>query len=227
MSWQRFWNRLWAPVNPLPALRARAGVIIVGALLLLGLTVAGAIYARSRATKAADLVPDLRAKWLSLLTAPYFEARNNRAKTREIERIVLPSLERFSTNRFLWSQPLAALQGCTMTNIEVTELLGTHSLTMSGEDTAALRRPISFRATSITEIVTLTLRGRDFAPDAERNHIKFMDCFMSNQYFRERLRKTRPYEMLGTKTPGEPAAHRPGVFAFRCYFEPKTRTTCN
>jgi hypothetical protein len=198
--------------------------------LLLGLTVVWLMYARGRATKAEDLMGDLELKWTKLKPR-CAEITNNRVRTREIDRIVLPSLERLSTNRLLWSHTLEALQYCVISNIEVTELHGQHTYSKKGYSVDVLARAISGppRVTSVTETVTLTLKCNDLAPDALRNHIRFMDNLVTNQYFRERLRKTQPYEPQGIKTPGDPdnLKKKPGIFSFVSYFAPQTRTTCN
>jgi hypothetical protein len=199
----------------------------VAAGLLVGFTVGWLLYARDRATKAVDLLAEQELKWTKLRPR-CADVTNNRVRTREIESIVLPALERFSTNRFLWSHVLDALQYCMITNIEVTQLLGSHNYTNKSYSVDLLKRAIPGppRVTSVTETVTLTLTCNDLAPDAARNHIMFMDNLVSNRYFREHLRTPTPYEP-GVKRPGDPANKTPGVFTFTCYFTPRTRTPCD
>lgn len=196
----------------------------VVAALLFGLTVGWLLHARSNATKAEDQLRDLELKWTKLKPR-CGQVTNNRVRTREIDKIVLPALERLATNRFLWSHTLDALQYCMIPDIEVTELLGRHSYSNKGYSVDPItKKAIEYRVTSVTETVTLTLKCSDFAPESARNHIRYMDNLVSFQYFRERLRKMTPYEPLGIKTLGDPAAHKPGIFTFTCYFAPQTRT---
>jgi hypothetical protein len=195
--------------------------------LLAGLTVAWVMYAHSKAAKSDDQLHNLDAQWKKLKTQ-FRDVTNNRAMTCQIEKTVLPALEKLATNRFLWSHALDALQYCMIDEIELTELLGRHSYSNKGYSVDPITHKTGeFKATSVTEIVTLTLKCNDLAPDAARNHIRFMDNLVTNRYFQENLRKRTPYEPLAVKTPGDPANHKPGVFSFTCYFAPQTRTTCD
>jgi len=201
----------------------------IAAGLLVALTVGWLLYAQKQATKAVDLVAELDLKWTKLRPR-CADVTNNRVRTREIDRVILPSLNRLSTNRFLWSHVLDALQYSMITNIEVTELQGRHSYSNKSYVVDVLGRAIAGppRVTSVTETVTLMLTCRDYAPDAAANHITFMEYLVRDRFFLERLRKPTPYEP-GVKTPGDPANPKknPGVFSFTCYFAPLTRTTCD
>jgi len=201
----------------------------IAAGLLVGLTVGWLLYAQKQTTKAVDTAAALQLQWTKLRPR-YADVTNNRVRTREIDAVVLPSLNRLSTNRFLWSHVLDALQYCMITNIEVTELIGRHSYSNKSYSVDVFGRAISGppRVTSVTEIVTLTLSCHDLAPDALLNHITFMEYLVSDRFFKERLRKPTPY-VPGVKTPGDPANPKksPGTFSFTCYFTPLTRTTCD
>lgn len=147
--------------------------------------------------------------------------RTNRTKTGELERR-LAMLNKLSTNRFLWSAPLNALQYCLVDKVEVMDIHVAQSYRVSSvvkDSQGVVVKP----AVSVEDIV-MTVKGTDYADVREGNHIRFMNKMAQNPYFKETLRKPDSFKGIEQMQKLQEAeGKKASSFSFSAQFQLKTR----
>ena len=123
------------------------------------------------------------------------EVSANSRKAGEIER-VLSSLDKISSNRFLWALPLNALQYTQADNIQLIRLrMQEEIVQLPGAKLAtnSIKGVVGKSVTS-TARITLSLQGKHFGepPTAER----FIEDLGSFPYFKANLRKVQPIRLV-------------------------------
>jgi hypothetical protein len=199
---------------------AKRGMYAAGALV--GLVMVWAMLMQSKVMSSNSQLQQVQSEWDSL------EKKDKLAKTNLLTAALvenkLDAIARLSTNRFLWTAPLNALQFCMVDGIEVLQVVGSQtysnkSISVDPVTSKALPKP---KVTSVTETATMTIRCNDLAADSEANHIKFMNLLaFTNAYFRDNLRRPDPVTLEGTRIRAE--GTKPATFMIKCYFLPKQR----
>jgi hypothetical protein len=196
---------------------------IWGASAALALMVLWSVTLQAKVARSNSTLQQTEAQW-TILQKVDGMIRTNLVRTGEIER-KMAALAKLSTNRFLWSGAVNALQFCLIDNIEVTELsprqLCVTNAAKINPDTKAIITPAAS-----TETISLTIRGIDYAPAGEGNHTKFMRTIGSQPYFGERLSKTNQFVQVSRnpRSAGDsPESHKGAEFSFTCQFLPKVR----
>ncbi|MBM3880246.1 MAG: hypothetical protein FJ387_11090 [Verrucomicrobia bacterium] len=171
----------------------------VGALAV-GVMVVWAIAQQFEVIQSNEQLTQKEAEWRRL-EKPDQLVRTNRAKTISMERR-LAALERLSTNRFLWSGPLNALQFALtqVGSVQVTELVPrqTYKPTKEIKD----ERGAILKPKTAIENTSLIIRARDFADVSAGNHTRFMEAVAREPYFRARLQPGQPYELVEPRSKG-------------------------
>jgi len=193
---------------------------IMGAVALVVLMLAWVVSLQMKVMTSNGLVDKTEAQWKGLEKQDAL-IRTNRSRTVEIDR-KLSALAHLSTNRFLWSAPLNALQFCVIDNIELTSVSGvqTYGLTQ-----AKLEGKKEIAPATSTEEISLAIRGLDYAPGNQGNHTKFMDAIAKNPYFKDHLRRPDPFKDVerSTSQSSESGDSKAATFAFKCQFPSKVR----
>jgi len=151
--------------------------------------------------------------------------KTNLAVTGDFER-KLASLQRLSTNRFLWTAPLNALQYSLVPKIRVTELVGKQNYTFTpAKMNPNTKPPSEEKPASVAEKLSLTIKGDDFASDSEGNHTKFMEAISKGAFFKDQLRKPDPFKSVErVRSPaGAGDSQRTATFSFDCQFPERVR----
>jgi hypothetical protein len=123
------------------------------------------------------------------------EVSANSRKAGEIER-ALGSLDKISSNRFLWALPLNALQYIMADNIQLIRLRMQEEIVhLPGAKLATnSNKGIAGKLLTSTARITLSLQGKHFGepPTAER----FIEDLGSFPYFKANLRKVQPIRLV-------------------------------
>lgn len=148
--------------------------------------------------------------------------RTNLSRSAQLDRR-LAALGNLSTNRFLWSAPLNALQFCMIPDIEVIEIAAKQTYALTPVKIDPNTKKVQVPA-SVTERITLTIKADDYAPANQANHTKFMDSVAKYPYFSDNLRRPDPLKFTErTPTPPEAETRRTATFSFECQFPDKVR----
>jgi hypothetical protein len=149
--------------------------------------------------------------------------KTNLNLTGEIER-KLVNLQRLSTNRFLWTAPLNALQFSLVPKLRVTEVVGKQNYTTTPAKVDPNTKKEEKPAT-VTEKLLLTVKGDDFAPDSDGNHTKFMEAISKGPFFRDQLRRPDPFKSVErVRSPASAGENqRTATFSFDCQFPERVR----
>jgi len=189
---------------------------ILGGLMLLWI-----VSMQAKLIAAKKDYDQTQTEWKALEKADG-QIRTNLSRSAQLERR-LTALGNLSTNRFLWSAPLNALQFCMIPDIELIEISTkqTYALTLVKIDPNTKKVQVP---ASVTEKITLTIKADDFAPANQANHTKFMDSVAKQPYFRDNLRRPDPLKFAErTPTPPEAESRRTATFGFECQFPEKVR----
>ncbi len=102
------------------------------------------------------------------------------------------ALQAHSTNRFLFSPALDALQNATMSDIQLTKLILQQSVVNADAKKAYTDKGVTVprKPGYSTEKITFTLQAKNFAGPEERE--KFIEKVASVPYFKENLRAEEP-----------------------------------
>ena len=123
------------------------------------------------------------------------EVSANSRKAGETER-ALGSLDKISSNRFLWALPLNALQYTLADNIQLIRLRMQEEIVhLPGAKLATnSNKGIAGKSATSTARITLSLQGKHFGepPTAER----FIEDLGSFPYFKANLRKVQPIRLV-------------------------------
>jgi hypothetical protein len=100
---------------------------IWGAGVLVALAILGAVQLQFKVVQAKNELAGAESSW-SHLERQYIAVSNNWSELRSIESR-LASLDRYATSRFLWTEPLNALQFASVENVRLVKLDGTQIFT--------------------------------------------------------------------------------------------------
>jgi hypothetical protein len=202
-------------------LSAWIGGFIICLVALWSLKLQFDIYFVGKALKSQE------AQWSSL-QKQYSQVLTNRAMTTKLEGN-MASLERFSTNRFLWGSLLDAIQQTTVDDIVVRGIKGSivykHVEFVPAKDIDGKKIP-AVPAASI-EQVTVLIDGRDFGPPEDQTYSKYKDKLNGFPFFLPRIAKGGGFKLgdnLGRVTADpQDAARRFVDFTLSCKFPEVSR----
>jgi hypothetical protein len=115
----------------------------------------------------------------------------------------MDSLDRYSTNRFLWANALNALQHSLVDDIQVTHIRGDQAYDITfpesvtnlvGTNTSVTRKP----GTS-TERVRVVVDARDFR-NQDQQWTKFKESLSNNDFFKRHLKQGNGFVLEGTQS---------------------------
>jgi hypothetical protein len=185
------------------------------------LAIGWVVWSQLQVYQSASLLEAVQGQWKAM------EAQDNLIKTNlwktgEVER-KLAALEKLSTNRFLWSAPLNALQYCTISNIQLTLLTAIQNYNTN----EMVKDPKTGKLLAILcrEENSMMITGEDFAPEHEGNHVKYTRKIAEHPYFAETLRKTEPFTGITRAGKGPEAADSShgARFSFTLWYPAKSR----
>jgi len=196
-----------------PAKRA-----ILASAVLVALVLAYAGLLELRVMNSVEALRSTESRWQSLAKTDAL-IRSNATLTLQIN-AKLDALHKLSTNRFLWSAPLNALQFCMVDNLEVTAIVPMQTYNVNKEERSVDGKQI-LKAASSKEDISFKIIGNDFAPASDGNHTRFMNTLSQYPYFREKLKKPDPISAV-KRTAGV-GEGQIATFEFTCQFPIRSR----
>lgn len=139
----------------------------------------------------------------------------------------LKSLNRLSTNRFLWGSALSALQQGIIDPVQVTRFTGNHNYVVTDATPAKKdgNRTIPGKPARSTEKITIIIEARDYGNVADQNFLKFKDAIFNVPYFKNSLLTSDAIQLknLGQPVvdPNDNRSYTP--FVLELAFPPKER----
>ncbi len=203
-----------------------AGVLVGAVLLWTGLL-------QVQLSRADNELNAQNAKWKAL--EPKFKQVFKEFNQTAAIETRLDALDRLSTNRFLWGNPLNALQLTVVDGIEVMKLTGRQSFefvepipaktnTISGSTNVSIdaRKPGSSRQT-----VRITIQGRDGSAAPGSQIIRYQELIKASPYFSNVLKKGAGVADLGHSPPTADLSQTNRMyvdFRLECQFQEVLRT---
>ena len=189
--------------------------------VLCGLMLVWIIGMQTKLVAAKRVYEQTQTEWKTLEKADGI-IRTNLSRSALLERR-LAALANLSSNRFLWSAPLNALQFSMIPDIEIIEITAKQTYTPTPAKIDPNTKKVQVPA-AVTERISLTIKADDFAPANQANHTKFMDSVAKQPFFRDNLRRPDPLKFTErTPTPPEAESRRTASFSFECQFPEKVR----
>ncbi len=201
--------------------------------LLVGVLAAWSGYLQVRLMAATSEVNRYEAEWKKL-ESDYKKVSANMEAAAEAER-KLAALQALATNRFLWANPLNALQFVMVTvdEVQITALKTSQSYTITEPvkpSTNAVGTVSRGKPGTSREKVSFTLDGRDTSKDAKDPSkrstdgvFKLQEAINNYPYFKTNLVRSQ----LITRSPDQPDPNNPtkrfSTFTLGCEFPENTR----
>jgi hypothetical protein len=156
----------------------------------------------------------------------FYLVTTNRAVTMGTER-KLESLHRMAAERFLWGQPLDALQRATLADVRIAKIAGvqTHSFAPGTRSITNGTTVVLGKKAAATEKAILTVEARDFGSSTDQNILKFRRILEEFPYFKANL-VTNGVNLLGFSEPQPDENDRKKVFVsftLECRYPDKVR----
>jgi len=162
----------------------------IGGLVVLALLLWSAVlYSESFALKSQQR--DLEGAWKKYETR-FLELSNDQKAVKEMNQKIA-SLDRFTTNRFLWGSALNAFQQtippALADKIQVLRLNGSHEYQFSEAVAPRKKGTVTEpgKPAASRERITITIEARDFGNPADQNYNKFKNSIVSVPFFKELL----------------------------------------
>jgi hypothetical protein len=103
----------------------------------------------------------------------------------------LAALDRLASERFLWATPLHTLQYAMVDQVQLTQLRGNHSYTLT-EGTASITNSsgvVRGKPASARERIVLWLEARDYSDSPADTFRIFQERLMNQPYFQTNLKR--------------------------------------
>jgi hypothetical protein len=195
----------------------------VGCGVLVGLVGLWAFLLQGKVNQSSEALRKTQSQWDELKKKDDV-VKTNLFKTGVCER-KLAALAKLSTNRFLWSAPMNALQFCIIDTIQLTEIRNTQSYVTNeakiDPDTKQVIKPAMS-----TETISIQLSGNDFVASGSGSHTEFMKAILANSYFQATLNRTNTFTAVARfpRAGGESGEAAKGAgFTFKCQLPPQSR----
>lgn len=159
-----------------------AGILVASLVLWSG-------FLQMRLMAANSAVKDVESRFAQIRTQ-YQLVRTNHVTVVEAES-KLAALDRLGAERFLWAVPLHTLQYTVVDDIELTQILGNQSYTLS-EGTPAVTNSsgvLRGKPASSRERIVLRLEGRDYSTNPVANIRLYQEALTNQAYFRTAFSK--------------------------------------
>lgn len=159
---------------------------IWGAGFLISLVLVWCLWVQAQIIGANSELRKHQAHWTSI-EKRHNEITENLKESAAIER-KLDSLNRLSTNRFLWGSTLNALQQTAVDQVQTVRLKSEQVYTYI-EGVAAKTnstKTVPAKPAAAAENITLTIEAKDWNP-AEQNYNKFKEALAKLSYFQPNL----------------------------------------
>jgi hypothetical protein len=190
--------------------------VLVGALVMWSALLQVRLMAASSAVKDAE-------SRFAQIRAQYQLVRTNHLIASDAES-KLTALNQLAAERFLWAVPLHTLQYTVVDDIELTQIRGAQTYTLS-EGTPAVTNStgvVPGKPASARERIILRIEGRDYSTNPVANIRLYQEALTNQAYFRTAFSKA---ELAGlSPVQMEPEASRPFVtFTIECQYPDRVR----
>lgn len=196
--------------------------VVWAASFLVALLVVWSVVLQARLMAASAAARDVEARYAQI-RAQYQLVRTNHVMATNAQHR-LAALDRLASERFLWANPLHALQYAIVNNIELTQLRGNHVFNIT-EGTPSITNSsgvVRGKPASARERIVLWLEARDYSEVPTDNFRIFQEALTNQPHFRTNLRRAE----LITRSPVQtaPGSSRPFVtFTLECEYPDRVR----
>jgi hypothetical protein len=156
---------------------------------LVGILVLWSGFLQMRLMAASSAVQDIESRFAQIRTQ-YQLVRTNHVTVVDAES-KLAALDRLAAERFLWAVPLHTLQYTMVEDIELTQILGKQTYTLSASTPAVTNSTgvIPGKPASSRERIILRLEGRDYSSNSVANIRLYQEALTNQAYFRTAFSK--------------------------------------
>src|SRR5437867_4441638 len=201
----------------------KCSIWVAGLLVALVLCWSGWLQLKlGRAERKARLYED---QWLKL-EKDFNRVMQDLKNTAEVER-KLATLHTLATERFLWGNPLQALQQTLVDNVQLVRLRAaqTFALTEEVKPTTNDTHVVPGKPATATEKIGITIEAKDFSRSPGVKVSQFKDTLAGFAYFKENLKPVDGVKLAQLSPPDVTDPQKPFVlFTLNCFFPDKTRT---
>jgi hypothetical protein len=189
---------------------------LVGALVLWSALLQVRLMAASSAVRSVEAQ-------FAQIRAQYQLVRTNHLIAVDAEN-KLTALDRLAAERFLWAAPLHTLQYAMVDDVEMTQIRGNQTFTLT-EGTPSVTNSsgiIRGKPASARERIVLRIEGRDYSTNSVANIRLFQEALTNQAYFRTSLSRA---ELAGlSPVQSEPGSARPFVtFTIESHYPDRVR----
>ena len=203
--------------DPVKRIALIGGVLVFAVIVYSALLQLQVIAANGEAANA-------QARWKDM-EKDYGAVTQDLIKTVDLQ-TRLASLQRLSTNRFLWAPVLDALQQTTVEGVQLVRMRGDHNYAQIEAVPPKLtaKPPVPGQPAASVEKITMFLEARDYGNPTEQNYNRFKAAIQNFPFFREYLTKPDAVRLTSLSPPAQdPASGRNFVqFTLECQF-PETK----